>query len=65
MTPSVLHPALKLKYFPAHNWKAEWIEVAEDLVHEVYKRDYEVKEKSNKEADKPDDQGKKVPTCSL
>jgi hypothetical protein len=54
-TPSVLHPALKLEYFRTHNWKAEWIEVVEELVREVYKKDYKVKAKSDKEVDKPDE----------
>ena len=37
----------------------------EELVREVYKKDYEVKAKSDKEVDKPNERGKKVPICSL
>ena len=46
MPSSVLHPALKLEYFQVHKWKTEWIELAEDLVREEFKRYYENKEES-------------------
>ena len=32
----VLHPGLKLEYFCAHNWEDEWVETAENLIHEQW-----------------------------
>jgi hypothetical protein len=38
---TVLHPGLKLKYFRQHEWKKEWIEQAERILHEEYAASYE------------------------
>jgi hypothetical protein len=38
---AVLHPGLKLEYFCTHKWEDQWIEVAENLVHEEYIDAYE------------------------
>ena len=40
----VLHPGLKLEYFRQHEWEAEWIEAAEDLVREEYSQHYKDKD---------------------
>src|SRR5271154_3426232 len=39
----VLHPALKLEYFRVHNWKREWIRLAEQLVRDEYTKNYQGK----------------------
>jgi hypothetical protein len=38
---SVLHPGLKLEYFRQKEWEDEWIENADNLVHEAYRACYE------------------------
>jgi hypothetical protein len=47
-----------------HRWKTEWIEVAENLVREEYKNNYEIKDQ---EDNKQDNHVKKVLIvhCSL
>lgn len=35
---TVLHPQLKLKYFQQHGWTKEWIETAEEIVREEFKK---------------------------
>lgn len=37
----VMHPGLKLQYFRNHQWLKEWIEVAEELVRNEYRDNYE------------------------
>jgi hypothetical protein len=37
----VLYPGMKLEYFRQHEWKEEWIEQAENMVHEEYIATYE------------------------
>jgi hypothetical protein len=37
----VLHPGLKLKYFRQKDWEDDWIDVAEELVHDVYIAHYQ------------------------
>lgn len=39
----ILHPALKLEYFRAHDWKREWIRLAEQLVRDEYTKNYQGK----------------------
>ena len=34
----VLHPQLKLKYFQQHGWEKEWINTAEEIVREEFKK---------------------------
>ena len=41
----VLHPGLKLEYFRQQEWKEEWINIAEKLVHDEYTSMYEGKAK--------------------
>ena len=44
----VLHPGMKLEYFCNQKWEEEWIEQAENLVHEEYILSYEkVPEETN------------------
>ncbi|KAF8228496.1 hypothetical protein L208DRAFT_1291213 [Tricholoma matsutake] len=33
-----IHPNLKLKYFQTHRWEQDWIDTAEALVREEYKK---------------------------
>ena len=40
----VLHPQLKLKYFQQHGWEKEWINTAEEIVREEFKK-YDVSNK--------------------
>ena len=40
----VLHPGLKLEYFRQKEWEEEWIDNAEDLIHQVYATQYKGKE---------------------
>lgn len=35
-TDTALHPGVKLKYFQAHNWEAEWVDAAENIVHKEW-----------------------------
>jgi hypothetical protein len=37
----VLHPGLKLEYFRTSRWEDEWVDVAENLVRDVYIETYE------------------------
>ncbi|KAF8225864.1 hypothetical protein L208DRAFT_1018455, partial [Tricholoma matsutake] len=37
----VLHPGMKLEYFPNQRWKDEWIEQAGSLVCKEYHAKYE------------------------
>ena len=37
---SVLHPQHKLKYFKNARWEVEWINTAENLVHDEFDRSY-------------------------
>ncbi|KIK00853.1 hypothetical protein K443DRAFT_70947, partial [Laccaria amethystina LaAM-08-1] len=32
----VLHPQLKLKYFPQHGWEKEWVNTAAEIVREEF-----------------------------
>jgi hypothetical protein len=34
----VLHPQLKLKYFQQHGWEKEWINTAEEIVRDEFKK---------------------------
>jgi hypothetical protein len=47
----VLHPGLKLEYFRQHEWEADWIEAAEDLLRQEYSLHYENDEVTTPEDD--------------
>ena len=36
----VLHPKHKLKYFEKQGWDKEWINTAEEIVREEFKKNY-------------------------
>lgn len=35
-----MHPKYKLEYYRAKGWKKKWIQQAEDIVREIWTRDY-------------------------
>jgi hypothetical protein len=37
---TVLHPRHKLSYFKSAKWEQEWIDTAEELVHDEFERSY-------------------------
>jgi hypothetical protein len=38
LPPTVLHPQLKLKYFQQHGWDKDWINTAEEMVRDEFKK---------------------------
>ena len=36
----VLHPKYKLKYFNKQGWDKEWIDTAEEIVREEFRKNY-------------------------
>ena len=46
MYKSGLHLGLRLEYFQQKEWEEEWIDEAEDIIHQVYVTQYEGKDET-------------------